>query len=149
MGKKAARARRKAKIAAQRATIKELDDAELRSMRHELGRLSETKRREINELQTRIDIIKREQQARETSTSTGLNITDHAIVRYLERIKGVDINAIREEIDKIAQTSKQMREGRKGIAQNGDIAIGLNDIDGTVTTFYSKQELTVADVEAE
>jgi hypothetical protein len=34
-----------------------------------------------------------------------VEITDHSVVRYLERVKGVDINAIRKEMD-----SSQLRE---------------------------------------
>lgn len=28
----------------------------------------------------------------------GLHITDHAVIRYLERVRGVDIDAVRREI---------------------------------------------------
>ena len=37
---------------------------------------------------------------------TGIGISDHAVIRYLERVKGFDVSAIRSEIRAIAALKK-------------------------------------------
>lgn len=38
--------------------------------------------------------------------SSRFHITDHAVVRYLERVKGVDMKAVRREIAKAVQIAE-------------------------------------------
>lgn len=39
------------------------------------------------------------------------NVTDHALVRYLERVKGMDMDALREEIAAQVHAADQVPEG--------------------------------------
>lgn len=48
------------------------------------------------------------------NTYKGVIITDHAVLRYLERVKGIDIQAIREEIlvdDRMVEAIKILGDG--------------------------------------
>ena len=59
-----------------------------------------------------LDRIKTERDIRKFNRSPrgAPGISDHAIIRYLERIKGMDIEAIREELRTIALRAKYERD---------------------------------------
>lgn len=65
---------------------KEILDTEVKLKQRELATLNE----KIKGMQTRIDEL--------TSDEKDPVVSEHAILRYLERIKGMDISAIKEEI---------------------------------------------------
>jgi hypothetical protein len=44
-------------------------------------------------------------------------VTDHAVIRYLERVQGVDIEAIRREIGRVAD--KGIEAGAGGVISGG------------------------------
>lgn len=35
-------------------------------------------------------------------------VTDHAVIRYLERVKGVDIDVVRAEISELVETARDL-----------------------------------------
>lgn len=39
------------------------------------------------------------------------HVTDHAVLRYLERVKGIDINAVRNELGHVVDTAVKMGAG--------------------------------------
>ncbi|WP_297772724.1 hypothetical protein [uncultured Roseovarius sp.] len=44
-------------------------------------------------------------------------VTDHAVIRYLERVKGVDIEALRREIGRVADAG--IEAGATGVISGG------------------------------
>lgn len=65
-----------------------------------------------------------------------VEITDHAIVRWLERVKGVDIAKIREEMQSPALTTAQEFGCPVVIDRNGERMLVR---DGVVVTVFSKR----------
>lgn len=62
----------------------------------------------------------------------GIHVTEHAIVRYLERRYGIDVKALLAELvpPETARILHQVRNGRVGIKNN----LWLVVADGTVVT---------------
>lgn len=65
-----------------------------------------------------------------------VEITDHAIVRWLERVKGVDIAKIREEMQSPALATAQEFGCPVVIGRNGERMLVR---DGAVVTVLSKR----------
>lgn len=62
-----------------------------------------------------------------------LTISDHAVVRYLERVKGVDVDAIRQEIARIAYDATPFKTV-EGARWNWEKQVVVTMIGHTVTT---------------
>lgn len=45
------------------------------------------------------------------------HVTDHALLRYLERVEGIDVEAARKVVERIVQTG--IDEGASGVLSNG------------------------------
>jgi hypothetical protein len=131
------------------AALTQLNDDDLRNIQCEFGREFNQKATALNEIRARMECVKLERQRRSTATSAGIHITDHAVVRYLERVKGMDIAAIREEIVALATASGKLgskdRYARHE-CDGTDIVLGFNEIDGTVTTVFTKDENEMMEV---
>lgn len=148
--KRALRKRRRAARAAALAIIQAMGDDELRNMRNEIGRELNQQAKLMNEIRTRLDAVKSEIERRRTGTSIGVQISDHAVVRYLERYKGLDMAAIREEIVSMARRAGKLGSGdqyaRRTDEETG-MTMGLNEITGVVTTMFSEREKIVMQAE--
>jgi hypothetical protein len=70
----------------------------------------------------KLDTIKNVMFVRKNGGQIG--ITDHAVLRYMERYKGVDVRAVREEINAIAQHRKLI-EGTDGHYEANGVTIIL------------------------
>ena len=66
-------------------------------------------------------------------------MTDHAIVRYLERQKGVDVEAIRNEIRKIADESTPVSDGEHHWHESGAMLVIAES--GRVVTVLSPEQV--------
>jgi len=62
-------------------------------------------------------------------------VTDHAVLRYLERVAGVDVEAIRNRI--YDQIKDPLAAGASGVISNG---IAYRFIGSKVTTIWIEQE---------
>lgn len=133
-----------------RDSIVQLDDEALRNLKYELGRAFNQQATVLNELRARLDAVKLEEQRRKTATATGLHISDHAVLRYLERVKGVDMAAVREEIAALADETRRA-DSRDRYARRrsptSNLIFGLNEADGTVTTVFTDAEDAIMDVQ--
>lgn len=49
------------------------------------------------------------------------HVTDHAVIRYLERVQGVDIEALRREIGRVADRGVEV--GASGVISGGFIFV--------------------------
>lgn len=89
----------------------------LKTKRKEVERALEEKKaviaqhqRECNKLQKELYSIDEEIEMLERQKGK-IAVTDHAVVRYMERVSGVDVDAIREEIRQLVPS----RKGLEGI----------------------------------
>lgn len=57
-------------------------------------------------------------------------VSDHAVIRYLERVQGVDVEAVRREISQVVATAED-HPGVSGVVLNG---LRYKIRDGVVTT---------------
>jgi len=144
---RAARKARKARNAVAMEGVRELTDEQLKDLTHELGREKNQIGRMMGELSARIDAVRAERMRRNTATTKGFHISDHAVLRYLERIKGVDVAAVREEIAVLAARQKLERhEHRYAREDTGDgLIFGFNGVDKTVTTIMTPTENSIID----
>lgn len=125
------------------AALKGLGKEELINLRFELGRQINQQQTVINDLRIRLDAVRAELDGREREWD-GYRITDHAVVRYLERRKGMDMTEIRREIAEIAKTSRGVNLGRRRHDDLG-ATIGVDERPGfeAVTTVFFESELPV------
>jgi len=87
-------------------------------------------------------IRRRKERLRRRRVEAGLEergVTDHAVIRYLERVKGVDIEAIRAELRQIASEAVQAKDGEHHWhAETGTILI--LEADGRIVTILSREQ---------
>ena len=128
--------------------IKDLSDEELKNLKHELGREITSLQKRASQLRVRLDAVYLEIGKRSTATAAGIHITDHAVVRYLERHKGVDIAAIRDEIGEIAARARLASGGTNGVRVDEEtgLSVGVNENDLHVTTVYFEKEMVVREL---
>jgi hypothetical protein len=85
-----------------------MTDDELESELSDIGDM-------IGRLNTATHALRRQQTVlRDMKARRGLMVrpvSDHAVIRYLERVKGVDINAIRDELRAIANEAVPAKDG--------------------------------------
>jgi len=75
----------------------------------------------IASMNGRMGAINKELQRRQRN-SDNPEITDHAVLRYLERARGLDVAAIRAEMAAlIASATHEKRDHGKGALRNGDL----------------------------
>lgn len=126
-----------------------ISDDDLLNLQKELGRELSQQATVLNEIRSRMEAAKLERKRRESVTSVGIHISEHAVVRYLERVKGMDIAAVREEIASLAMLNAKEgssdRYARRSCADT-NIVLGLNEVDGTVTTVFTDDESEMLDV---
>lgn len=146
--------RRKARSAKERKALREaaaaaiaaLSDEELNNLRHEIGREISLQANVINDLRLRLEAVRREVEHRKTvEPETGIHITDHAVVRYLERYKGLNVVGVRKEIVVLAERAKVLGIGRNGRRKDDEtnLVIGFDGEANHVTTVFNDAELPV------
>lgn len=67
------------------------------------------------------------------------SVTDHAIVRYLERHKGMDVEAIRDELRQIATEAEPSKDGEHYWHEARGVFIVLNTL-GAIVTVLSREQ---------
>ncbi len=140
---------RKAARKAALASLTAMTDDDLKNLKHELGRVISQQSQIVNEFRMRKDAVDREMERRHTETSFGINISDHAVLRYLERHKGVDIRLVREEIATIADRARKLGPGDQYSRRKDDqtgMVLGVNESDSIVTTLFHEREAAIFDI---
>lgn len=143
---KAQRAQRRAAQAEALGIIRNMSEEELKNLASEIGREMGEQQRKTNLLRVRLEAVKIERERRRLTTSVGVHVSDHAVIRYLERHKGVDVQAAREEIAQMAVRNGWRDTGEQyGQAQDADtgIVFGFNGIKNIVTTALNCDESRV------
>lgn len=146
---RAARDARKERHREAMAGVRDMTDDQLKDLQHELGREKNQVSRAMQELNARLDAVRAERERRATATTRGFHISDHAVLRYLERIKGVDVAAVREEISALAEKQKLHRHEHQYAREDaGDgLIFGFNGVDKTVTTIMTPRENAVCETD--
>jgi len=122
------------------ATISAASDESLRNMQAELSRSANSLSAQLAELRRRMDMIANEIEGRKRGTSHGLRISDHAVLRYLERVRGIDMDATREEIAEIAARARVTSDGRYGVREGDGLLFGSDEDTGHITTVMTPRE---------
>lgn len=142
MRSKAERARRRAAQAEALECIKTMTDEQLKNLASEIGREMGEQQRKTNLLRVRLEAVRIERERRRVVTSNGVHVSDHAVIRYLERHKGVDVQGAREEIAQMAARNGWRSDEEYGRAQDDEtgIVVGFNGLKGIVTTVLDREE---------
>ncbi len=118
-------------------------------MAAELGREMNLQANHVNEIRVRLEAVRAESERRRTMTTAGICISDHAVLRYLERFRGIDMQAVREEIAEMARKSGKLDSGeqysRADDPESG-VTLGINGITNVVTTVFSDDHRAIMDV---
>lgn len=69
--------------------------------------------------------------------ASDIRITDHALVRFLERVEGIDLDPLREEI--VALTREAINAGASGITINGFL-YNVDPKSRAVVTIYTPEQ---------
>lgn len=141
--KQAAKRRRQASRDEAKVQLEAMSDSDLNNMCHELAREINARNQATNEVRIRLDWVRMEKERRRTVTSTGIHISDHAVLRYLERHKGVDTKAAREEISAMAGRVRQLDSGNMYARRKDDetgLTMGINEETNVVTTVFNEAE---------
>lgn len=144
MSSKGQRKARRRKLHAQaQAVFTNSDVRQLTNMREELARDLTLIRTKTQDIRDRLDMVLAELERRRETTPNGIHITDHAIVRFLQRYKGLDMNDVRLEIEAIALRAKKVSAGQAGrrMDETTGLTLGVDEINETVTTVFEEAEL--------
>lgn len=117
-------------------TRKEQAERRLKALREELSSLDQKIRSETREIGDIDSQIAKLQTKAKNQTKTVV-FTEHAILRYLERVKGLDIDQVKKEMvpDLVTQQIRAMG--------NGEYPVGTHSVkikDNTVVTILTKEE---------
>lgn len=99
-----------------RADLAKMSDQDLLDVRNELSAAMGRASQEMQRMRANIERVKNELKMRQQGNIGRGDpiVSDHAVVRYLERHKGVDIIAVRDEIRAMAKRAKYERDEKKG-----------------------------------
>jgi hypothetical protein len=120
-----------------------MSEADLRNMAAELGKECNELARQKTEVALRLTFVQNELARRKAQTASGMFISDHAVLRYLERVKGVDMMALRLEIEAIARAADPVGSSRNYTRLHNEergIILGIDHKSDTVTTVMTPQE---------
>jgi len=140
IGKERRKAKRKLKreIEHEQQCIRNIDgkfqSAKTRSEVDRLRNEREATEKRVRNLQARLNAVKDEQQK---LYGKGVRITDHALVRYFERVLGYDLEAIKAAIVPV-KTAEQIGVIKSGLFPVEDFRVRVKS--GTVVTVVNKRK---------
>lgn len=114
----------------------QMSDLALESERHERRLLDQELVQQMADNKLRLKALDKEAQRREANRALHgePRISDHAVLRYLERVKGVDVEAARAEM--LTDGLKLASRGGARRYSNGKARFVLNN--NTVVTAYER-----------
>jgi chromosome segregation ATPase len=124
--KRSAKKHLESRLAAASEEFKQLDER-----RKEIEREITERRQSKKRIQQRIQQIERD------GDDAGVRITEHAIVRFLERVKGIDIEQVKREMlgEKQEEVVSQLKTCK---VDQGDCTLVVNN--STVVTVHDKKK---------
>ena len=101
--------------------VGDLSIDDLIAERNSLGDQARQLGSRVAAMNSRMGLINKELTRRQAK-STRPEISDHAVLRYLERARGMDVNAVRAEMEALIKTAEndKLQNGR-GAFRNGDL----------------------------
>lgn len=120
--------------------LSEMTNDELVTKRVELGRKMNWLKQEMGKLHSKNDRIRDELKSRDPNLE--IEVSDHAVLRYLERAKGIDINAIRQEIREniLAGNGDVKVKGRaEGVLHDGLVYVVVRGGNAVATVFEARE----------
>lgn len=121
-----------------RNDLLDMSSDELVALRVDLGRVVQVTNTRADRYRARIADITGELRQRERGP---FEISDHALVRYLERRKGLDASAVRAEmLEEVRQASKQTKVKGKATGLVVDDLVYVVARDHLVVTVYPAHE---------
>lgn len=117
-----------------------LSDSELMSLQSETGKEMSSLGKKLSSRRSTLQLIKNELGRRSESrrATGGFLVSDHAIVRYLERHKNMDMEAIRKEIFTLAKESKRLDGSDR--FKNGNAVLAINQDKQHISTIMNIEE---------
>lgn len=114
--------------------IRCLPENELLALRSEIGKDIEKLGRKIVRKRAVLQVIKNElaKRAEKLQAKGSFLVSDHAVVRYLQRHRNLDIDAVKDEIRALAKNGHKI--GANGLIRSGDIVLASNRDTSTITT---------------
>lgn len=116
--------------------VSRMSDDKLLSLRADLGDELRILQSQTQRLRARMDRVKKELAFRDRDETM---VTDHAVVRYLERIEGRDIDALRATIRQIAFESEATDVQECRLHESGNRVI-MNLVTNTVITILRPED---------
>lgn len=116
--------------------IEQMPLDEVNSLRIELGREHADNLRASHLTRAKLDVIRAVMFTRKNGGEIG--ISDHAVLRYMERHKGIDVRSVRLELAEIAKSHKLKKldvSGDSYITDDGTKVVILGNV---VATVYPK-----------
>jgi hypothetical protein len=123
--------------------IKNFTDDELRGLEAELKRTAADHHDTHCKLNRRIIVIQEERKHRSIGARNGFKVSDHALIRYMERYLKMDLSAFRQDIAAIAE--RAIRDLAAPVERTTkltikdpvtELIVGVNSVDKTITTLY-------------
>lgn len=116
-------------------------DADLLDLQSELGKSMGRLTSQLQRMRSNLTRVKNELKLRREGgrARQEVLVSDHAVIRYLERHKGLDITGIRDEIREIAKRAKHERMEKRHGERLTDEASGM-------TMIYSQERNSIATV---
>jgi hypothetical protein len=124
--------------AAARAEIAALRDDELHTLSLSLQRQIQEMSVPITALKTRLNFVNEERRARRAGRDQ-FAISDHAVVRYLERRKGMDMESVRDEILHLAL--RAVGDGHRRHASESGLTFAMDKNSLIVATVLTENEI--------
>lgn len=119
--------------------LSEAESDQLISLRVDLGRMKQAAATRIAQIGGRIEKITAELRSRERGTV--FEITDHALVRYLERKHGLDASAMRAAmIAEVSESAKQVKVKGEATGLVANDLVYVVSRDYLVVTVYPAHE---------
>ena len=120
------------------ARLVDKPSSELASMRADIGSLMHAHGATVNRLRVEAEAITCVLHARD---KPNFEVSDHAVVRWLEKVKGFDMNALQLEIAAAAMTAKQKGDG--AICRAKGDAVAYTDENVTFVVAHRNNIVTV------
>lgn len=107
------------------ARLADVPSSTLASMRADLGSLMHVHGATVNKLRVESEAITAILHSREKPE---LEVSDHAVVRWLEKVKGFDVDALRHEIADAAMEAKRTGDGSICRAKGDAVAYSKDQV---------------------
>ena len=137
----------KADVVAFREAVRTMTSEQLYAESRRISTLKNEARDHLNRTCAMVDIV-RDAILAKRSSDDDFGVSEHAVLRYLERVKGLDVRAIKVEIRNYARQFERKDDLDQVVTTPHDLKIALSN-SGVVTTIWAERSgepAAIADV---